>query len=614
MSSSRAAYHRPTALPRRRHALGAAAALAGLLGASAAMAGAGLPEAQAQAASPWTCQVDQTSVVGDGAAVGPHQSCMKVPPAPMPGPTSSPAPPPSAPPSSPAPTTPPVDPPPAPAPAAPTPVPPPPVPAPVVAPPATTVAAALTLPGRKRGPDRVLAAAAAHDRKVQLGQLTQTTLDAAPEGTVFGLASGVHRLTAPLVPRRGQAFVGLGDTTVSGARALSGWTPSGGAWYVGGQTQQLPVRDSGGVDTCEPYAPLCERVEDVFADNQPLRQVGTRGEVVAGSFWFDDAADRIWVGSDPSGRAMETTLAVQAFVRGNDNLFRDLVVEKFANPAQSGALHGTGLKIERSTVRLNHGTGIFNYGGRIVDSLILDNGQMGLGAGGGGQLVQNNEIARNGREGYDAGWEAGGTKWAFSNDLVVRGNWSHHNTGNGLWTDISNVRSLYEGNLVEDNGYNGIFHEISHSATIQNNVTRRNGTRDTYFSSRQGINVTGSRGVVVTGNVVQDNGGGGILAVQDQRTGGSPEGSWTLEGLDVRNNDIRMSNGYSGIWIYDAVADRSSYFTTRGNRFTGNRYQVSDLSRTWFLGGDAQLGAAWEKTWARWQQLGGDAGGSLTAS
>ena len=486
----------------------------------------------------------------------------------------------------------------------------------MVAPPATTVAQSLTLPGRKRGPDWALAAAAPYDRLVQVGQLSQATLDAAPEGAVFGLSAGVHRLTGSLTPRRGQAFVGLGSTVVSGSRQLAGWTPSGGAWFVGGQTQQLPVRDNGGYVVCESSAPLCERVEDVFADDQPLRQVASRAEVGPGTFWFDGAADRIWVGSDPSAKRMETTLAQQAFVRGNDNVFRDLVIEKFGNAAQTGALHGAGLKIERSTVRLNHGTGVFSYGGRIVDSIIADNGQMGLGAGGGGQLVQGNEIARNGREGYDPGWEAGGTKWAHSTDLVVRGNWSHHNFGNGLWTDINNTRSLYEGNLVEDNAYNGIFHEISYSATIRNNAVRRNGTRDTYFSSRVGINITNSRGVVVTGNLVADNQGGGILGVQDTRAGSGPEGTWALEQLDVRSNDVRMvpndRGSYSGVWIYDDVADRASYYTARGNRFTGNRYRAADPTNTWFLGGDTGGGPDWDKTWTRWGQLGGDPGGTFT--
>lgn len=600
----------------RRAPVAAAAALA-VLTSTVVLAGGVATGSPASAAGPsWTCTTTPGTSTDTKVKLGPATKCSKdttsstttAAPAPTTSPTTSPTP--TAAPSptaSPTPT------------AAPTTSP---TPAPTSSPttspvtaPATTVEQALGLAQVRRGPDSALAAAATYDRLLQVGQLTQSALDAAAEGTVFGLAGGVHRLTAPLRPKARQAFVGLPGAVVSGARPLGGFVPSGGAWYVDGQTQELPVRDNGGYQACLPSAPLCEQVEDVFVDDQPLTRVATRAEVTAGRYFFDKAADRIWIGTDPTGRAVETVQATQAFVNGNSNLFQDLVVEKFGNAAQTGALHGSGLQVVRSVVRLNHGTGVFNYGGRIVDSVIADNGQLGLGAGGVGQLVQNNEIARNGRAGYDPGWEAGGTKWALSTDLVVRGNWSHHNSGNGLWTDISNSRSLYEGNLVEDNGYSGIFHEISYSATIRENVARRNGTRDTYFNSRVGINVTNSRGVTVQDNLVQDNAGGGIIGVQDPRAGSGPEGTWALENLVVRGNDVRMrpsSRGsYSGVWVYDEVPDRASYYTSRGNTFQANRYVVPDTSARWFLGGDTLGGTDWVKTWGRWQQLGGDPGGTI---
>ena len=114
--------------------------------------------------------------------------------------------------------------------------------------------------------------------------------------------------------------------------------------------------------------------------------------------------------------------------------------------------------------------------------------------------------------GFDPGWEAGGTKFANSSGIVVRGNWVHHNEGNGLWTDIDNIGALYEGNLVEDNTGIGIFHEISYQAVIRGNTVRRNGSRDATFNGRVGINMTNSRGVQVLDNIVEDNVGGPVLA------------------------------------------------------------------------------------------------------
>ena len=55
-------------------------------------------------------------------------------------------------------------------------------------------------------------------------------------------------------------------------------------------------------------------------------------------------------------------------------------------------------------------------------------------------LVEGNEIDHNNTAGFSAFWEAGGTKWAETRRLVVRGNRAHHNQGPGLWTDGGNFR------------------------------------------------------------------------------------------------------------------------------------------------------------------------------
>ena len=83
----------------------------------------------------------------------------------------------------------------------------------------------------------------------------------------------------------------------------------------------------------------------------------------------------------------------------------------------------------------------------------------------------------NARFAYSMDFEAGGTKFVKSDGLVARGNFVHHNGGPGLWSDIDNIRTLYEGNRVEDNAREGIVHEISYSAVIRGNTVLRNGLR-----------------------------------------------------------------------------------------------------------------------------------------
>ena len=57
----------------------------------------------------------------------------------------------------------------------------------------------------------------------------------------------------------------------------------------------------------------------------------------------------------------------------------------------------------------------------------------------------------NNYAGYKYDWEAGGSKFAFTQNLVVRNNYAHDNDGPGLWTDLENENTLYEHNHTASN-------------------------------------------------------------------------------------------------------------------------------------------------------------------
>src|SRR5680860_991614 len=158
----------------------------------------------------------------------------------------------------------------------------------------------------------------------------------------------------------------------------------------------------------------------------------------------------------------EDTTIIAFHPTGDNVAIRDLVLERYANPAQVGVIHGGGHQasdsrygwvVERNEVRYNAGLGI-RIGHRMIvrGNNVHHNRQLGIGGIGDSTLVEGNVIAYNNYNmDYDPGWEAGGTKFVLTHDLVVRGNHSHHNNGPGLWSDISNMRVTYEDNLVEDN-------------------------------------------------------------------------------------------------------------------------------------------------------------------
>ncbi|HEX2404303.1 MAG TPA: right-handed parallel beta-helix repeat-containing protein, partial [Acidimicrobiia bacterium] len=173
------------------------------------------------------------------------------------------------------------------------------------------------------------------------------------------------------------------------------------------------------------------------------------------------------------------------------------------------AAAGTGWTVENCDLHHNSYAGLaLSDGSTARDNRIHDNGVIGLvvsWARNSGALVEGNEIYGNNTTGADEYYEAGGSKFGDTENLIVRDNFVHDNNGPGLWTDIDNINTLYENNVVEGNSGAGIFHEISYSATIRNNQVRGNGFRNRGWLWEGGIMVAASQDVEIHGNIVEDN-------------------------------------------------------------------------------------------------------------
>ncbi len=430
---------------------------------------------------------------------------------------------------------------------------------------------------------------------IQPGENIQAIVDAAPGGSTFRLAAGVHRMQL-ITPRSFDRFVGEPGAILNGSRLLTSFQRQGSLWIAGGQTQRGTLdgecRDQ---SDGSPYSG-CRYPEDLYIDDVPLRQVESLGQVVSGTWFFDYAADRVYLADDPSGHMVEIGVASHAFrSAGRDVQIRGLTIEKYANPSQVGAIHAadqrgrlaTGWIVEDCVVRLNHGTGILVGDQMTVRrNRVLRNGQLGLGGGGTDSLVEDNEIAYNNYAEFSPSWEAGGTKFFLSRNLTVRGNFVHRNDGPGLWTDIDNVRTVYENNVITDNSQQGIQHEISFDAIIRNNTVERNGLAfDDWLWGAQ-ILVQNSSNVEVYGNqvVVAAEGGDGIVLIQQDR-GGSAMGPYVTRNNRVRDNEISYlgARGQGG-----AVADfDQEAMLVGGNSFNSNTYRVASPNRRYWVWGDA---------------------------
>jgi hypothetical protein len=431
------------------------------------------------------------------------------------------------------------------------------------------------------------------------GASIQAAVDANPAGTSFLLKAGVHRMQQ-VNPKNGNVFTGEPGTIVSGARELTNFTRSGGYWVVGGQTQQGRATDA---SRCMAGYESCQWPEDLFIDDQMLFRVTSLGAVGPGKWYFDYAADKIYLGDDPTGRRVETGVSAYAFGGSASNVtVRNLTIEKYAAPVQAAALKGdntTGWLIEDVRVRQTHGTGIRMGDRWVIRRVRVDhNGQLGIAGGGVGSLVEDSEWDHNKTIGFKVGFAGGASKFWKTDGLVLRRNYVHHNDGNGIWLDIDNIRYLVQENRVEDNYGQGIFVEISYAGKILGNQVRRNGfQRGGGWLYGAGILIAHSPDVEVAGNVVEDN-YNGIAGIQQNR-GTGQYGPRILQNLWVHDNIVRMSRGKSGVGDGTGTG---AY--TRNNRFDRNSYTLSGTAKYFsWLGGSLSDG--------EWRNAGQDVSGTF---
>lgn len=423
-----------------------------------------------------------------------------------------------------------------------------------------------------------------------------------PPNTTFCLKAGVYRIAAPIVSKSGDTFIGEPGTVINGSVLVTSWARQGQDWVAFVQTPPHPEPHG----YCKPAFPGCRYANDLFVNDQPLQRVFALDQLGPGRFYFDEATRGVYIRDDPSGHTIELAASVGGFLGwlGTNNVtIRGLIIEKVANRAQLGAVesrNGDGWIIEDNEVRLNHGVGICAGSNSTVRrNFVHHNGQLGMCGVGNDILIEDNEIAFNNTAGFNEAWEAGGAKWVLTNRLTVRNNRSYDNKGPGLWTDIDNIHTRYEGNTVENNDGAGIFHEISYDAVIRNNLVVGNGHGFKVWLWGAGILVAGSPNVEVYGNTVTSNGNGIALIQQDRGSG--KYGPRELGQVSVHDNKITMPEGYTGL-VQD-VNDRS-YFISRNIRFARNTYYLNPSLRQF----------AWDNkalTKDEWRTYGQDPDGSF---
>ena len=471
-----------------------------------------------------------------------------------------------------------------------------------------------------------------------------------------------------------------GDARISGAQPLTDWQlAQPGVWVYRGQWASLPnqpdqcTQISPGVDACY-LVSIYE--DDVFYNDQrmmrvlsldqltgsaplPPGQTPTGGEV--GRFFFDYVNQQIYIDQDPSAASVDlavldvliaassTTVTcdtVPGGARATNVTLQNLFVEK-ALFAAIDAHNARGWSYQDLTVRFAHVSGISGGGGtesqRVVYNrvLITNNGRYGIASGGSWITIQDSELSWNNIANYrristtgsgtpcdvqpgrpGGYWGAGATKFVLSQGtssdpgLQIDGLNSHHNVGDGFWTDIHNQYVAVANSHFHDNERSGYFHEISCEIEISGSEFDHNGTpiKNTDVLGG-GISVNDSNNALFHDNLLHDNGGYGVQLIFQASHSGMllpspiqcadppPESDTDTRGVmrknQIQNNSIYMCSGYTGA--------TGATLGSRNNQFSGNTYSVLSATGSWWR--DPAL-----ETWDQWQADGQDPDGLLAES
>ncbi len=391
---------------------------------------------------------------------------------------------------------------------------------------------------------------------------------------------------------------------LSGARVVNGWRIEGPYWVLDGQSQDFSDAPWLNNHRCDDHAEACI-YEDLFRDDVPLEQSTSLERLAADEVYFDKAADRMYIAADPNGHEMEATvLRIGIDSTASDVTIRGAVIEKMGWLGVK--VGGRGWELEDTEIRYAHATGLRLTGDDHVvrRNFVHHNGNSGIVAtAGSGMLFEANELAFNNYLHFGSKpvpHHEGGAKFLDTSDVVLRGNYSHDNDGDGWWFDTDNINIVVEANRFEGNSRNGFFYEVSFDAVIRNNVFQGNGTDRSWMGS--GIRIATSKNVEIVGNRFEDNGYSTLFANWADRGAGA-YGEHETTHLNVHDNIFKLSTGWIGSsWGLEKIAAPSAQ-----NRFDRNIYVVPDPMERWWIWGSGSF-----LTWAQWRSLGFDVNGEVS--
>jgi hypothetical protein len=396
---------------------------------------------------------------------------------------------------------------------------------------------------------------------------------------------------------------------IEGSRRVTGWRSDGGRYVHTGWRPEFdssptyhwgePDNDEAGWAFINPRHPMAAHPDQVWVGRRAQRQVATRSAVRPGTFFVDEAGDRLYVGTNPRGRSVRATDIAKAIsIRGAGSSITGIGVRRFAPSVP----HMGAVTVEAAGVALSHmkivknattGLHVTARGATLSDLRLRRNGMLGASATyADGLRATGLRIRRNNTERFNTSPVAGGLKVGRTRGILVRDSVFSHNAGTGLWFDESSYDVSVLNTTMRNNLRHGLALEISARAVVADTVIARN--------AGDGIKVNNTSHVSLWNNTIVGN-GRPLNIVQDDRdpadpgTPGrdprrpepDPTMSWVNRPVQVHNNIVTASKAANCLLCVEDYSGRFSAEELRVHA-SGNVYGRRDRSSP-----------VWAVVWAR---------------
>lgn len=390
---------------------------------------------------------------------------------------------------------------------------------------------------------------------------------------------------------------------LDGSQVISGFTASGAAWVKTNWNYDFdtsPTYTRGAADntkaswgfTNSAY-PLAAHPDQVWIDGVRQNQVSSLAKVQPGTFFVDRVNNKLYLGTNPSGKTVRASTLVKALsIRSDNSSVSGINVRKFApSVPDMGAVTAErpGILLENLTVEDNSTTGInvSAVKNTIRNVKLSRNGMLGMNAVyADGLVVDKLTSTGNNIERFNTSPVSGGLKIGRTRTVTVKNSKFLSNYGPGLWLDESAYDSKVLNNDMISNTGHGLSLEISAKSLVANNRITKN--------SGNGIKLNNTSDVRIWNNTI--SGKNRVLnIVQDARRaarasdpGHDPRQpfpdatmTWIVKNIDVKNNVLSNTGGGNAIL---AVEDYSGSFSAAQMNITmdSNAYHRTGSSTpTW---------------------------------